>query len=254
MGKMSLTKSLIDVIQRNSQLQSDSPTPLYQRIQSGLRYAIDSGVLQAGDAIPSERELAAALDVSRVTIRAAVRGLVQSGLLAQKQGAGTFVSLRMEQPLSRLTSFTEDMQARGVSQGIQWIDRSISLATPQEAMALNLSPGSRVSRLYRIRSADDKPIALEQTTLPLHLLPNPLLVDVSLYSVLDQSGNRPVRSLQHIRAQLCRDEHAKLLRVPVNSAVLYIERRSFTARGVPVEFTRSQYRGDSYDFVAELRQ
>lgn len=250
---MSITASLIANVREAAGLDMESPTPLYQRLQQSLRQAVDGGVLTAGNAIPGERELAAGLGISRVTVRKAVQGLVIEGLLTQKQGAGTFVAPRVEQPLSQLTSFTEDMLARGIHPRTVWLNRSVSLATPQEAMALHLSPGSEVSRLYRIRSADDKPMALEQASLPRSILPDPLIVDESLYAALDKCNCRPVRALQHIRAQLCDDEHARLLKVKPGSAVLYIERRSFLRDGRAAEFTRSYYRGDSYDFVAELQ-
>lgn len=233
-------------------LDGSRPTPLYRQLQIGLRQLLVEDALPADEAIPGERELAAGLGVSRVTVRKAIRALVDKGLLEQRQGSGTFVTARLEQPLSRLTGFSEDIRARGQEPGLTWLDRSVGVATPEEAMALNLSPGAEVSRLYRIRSADDKPLALEQATLPRHVLSDPGIVEHSLYAVLSKLGLRPSRALQRLRAELLGMEHARLLQVPPGSAALYIERRGFLSDGTPVEFTRSHYRGDAYDFVAEL--
>ena len=244
--------SLLHLISSNTALDDASPTPLYLQLQNGLRRVVNAGLLQTDDAIPGERELASGLGISRVTVRKAVRGLVAEGLLEQRQGSGTFVATRLEQPLSRLTSFSEDISGRGLQPSITWLDRSVGRATPEEALALHLSPGSEVSRLYRIRSADDKPMALEQATLPRHYLPDPSQVKASLYHLLDQQQHRPVRALQRLRAELLGPEQAQLLAVPTGSAALYIERRAFLANGTPVEFTRSHYRGDAYDFVVEL--
>ena len=128
----------------------------------------------------------------------------------------------------------------------------VGTATPDEALALALSPGARVSRLRRLRLADGKPMCVEQASLPYEHLPDPETVERSLYAVLEQRGSLPVRALQRLRAQPLDEEHARLLHVTPGAACLYIERRSFLTDGRPVEFVRSYYRGDSYDFVAEL--
>ena len=233
-------------------LDSSSPTPLYVQLKTLIRESVKSGAFQVDDALPSERDIAAELDVSRVTVRKAVQGLVRDGLLVQKHGAGTFVASRLEQPLSRLTSFTEDMEARGMHVSVVWLERATGVATPEEAMALNLSPGSHVSRLSRIRFANDKALAIERATVPREFLPDPTVVDSSFYEVLGQSGFRPVKALQKLRAELLEPEQARLLGMQTGEAALYIERRSFLPDRRPVEFTRSHYRGDSYDFIAEL--
>ncbi|MCG8422603.1 MAG: GntR family transcriptional regulator [Proteobacteria bacterium] len=244
---------LMELLRRGSRLDSDSPTPLYQRLQQGIRLAVREGAVGEEQALPSERELATGLGVSRVTVRKAIAGLVEERLLVQRQGAGTFVSPRVEQPLSRLTGFTEDMHARGMSPGLKWLDRSAGTATPQEALALELAPGSLVTRLYRIRTADGKPMCLEHATVPRSVLPDPQSVTNSLYEALERVHLRPVRALQRLRAELFSIEQAHLLGVQPGSACLYIERRSYVADGRPIEFVRSHYRGDSYDFIAELQ-
>ncbi len=248
---MSETQTLVDGLR--AELGSGNAAPLYQRLIKGIRRAMDEGTLDIDDALPSERELATSLGVSRITVRRAVRGLVEEGLLNQRQGAGTFVSSRVEQPLSELTGYTEDMSSRGMVPGVEWLDRAVGTATPRESLALELKPGAQVSRLYRLRTADERPMCLEYAVLPVRYLPKPELVDGSLYAALDQRGLRPVRALQTLRAELFGIEQARLLSVQPGSACLYIERRSFLGNGSAIEFVCSHYRGDSYDFVAELQ-
>lgn len=249
---MNQTSQLIDALRERTQLDVDSPTALYKRLQTAIRKTIESGLIDTDEALPSERDLSSGLNVSRVTVRAAIRGLVDEGILVQRRGAGTFVAKRVEQRLSRLTGFTEDVTARGMAPGVEWLDRGAGIATPEEALALNLSPGQDVARLYRIRTADGKPMCLEQATLPLDILPKPEKVERSLYEILDQSGMRPVRGLQRLRAELLTMENARLLDVQPGTACLYIERRSYLENGRPIEFVRSYYRGDAYDFIVEL--
>ena len=124
--------------------------------------------------------------------------------------------------------------------------------TSEERGILKLKGDEQVSRLYRLRTANEQPMALELAILPAHLLPAPELLNGSLYEYLGQQGNRPVRATQRLRAVSCDAEQATFLRVPAGSPVLYIERVSYHSDDLPIEFTRSYYRGDSYDFISEM--
>jgi GntR family transcriptional regulator len=119
-------------------------------------------------------------------------------------------------------------------------------------MILGLSPATPIYRFSRIRFADDSPMALEFSTIPGFCLPSKEAVETSLYEALERHGYRPVRALQRLRAVLFAEEQARLLGVAEGSAGLLIERRGFLRDGRAVEFTQSYYRGDAYDFVAEL--
>ena len=229
-----------------------SSAPLYQRLHDVLRDAIEREVLKPEEALPPEREIAAEFDVSRITVRKALDGLVDDGLLLRRQGAGTFVAGRVEKQFSKLSSFSEDMAARGRRPSSRWIDRRESAVSPDESLTLGLSPGARVLRFHRIRFADEQPMALEQSTVPGWGLPSLEAVDTSLYAALDAAGHRPVRALQRLRAVLFDEKQAQLLRVEVGAPGLFIERRGFLEDGRAIETTRSWYRGDAYDFVAEL--
>jgi GntR family transcriptional regulator len=226
--------------------------PMYARLERALLAAITSGGLEPGHALPGERELARLTSLSRVTVRKALTGLAAKGLLISRHGSGTFIAERIVKSTSRLTSFTDDLRARGLTPRSRFLERSAGEVTPEEAMALNLSPGTRVIRLHRLRLADDAPLALERSTVPHAILPDPQRVTGSLYEALEKLGLRPQRALQHIRAVSCDAESARLLKVSRGAPGLLIERRAFLADGRAVEFTRSLYRGDAYDFVAEL--
>ena len=95
-------------------------------------------------------------------------------------------------------------------------------------------------------------MAIEHAVVPARFLPDPGMVERSLYAALDARGFLPRRALQRLHAVLLDLDQAELLGVAEGSPALYIERRSFLDSGEPVEFTASYYRGDAYDFVAEL--
>lgn len=246
-----------------SSLFADTPVvlppgggPLYLQLKRWIEDAVQSGAIRPGDALPSERDLALKVDVSRVTVRKAVQHLVAEGVLVQKHGSGTFVApqnQRVEQSLSSLTSFTEDMARRGMAVHSVWLDKGLHQPSTEETMVLGLAAGEKVARISRLRLSSDAPLAIERAALAESILPDPDQVQTSLYSLLEKSGHRPVRAIQRIRAANLGEQDARLLQVAAGSAGLNIERISYLASGRVVEFTRSIYRGDTYDFVAELR-
>lgn len=240
-------------LQRNlGRLDGTTGVPLYQQLQRLLKSAIEKNLVGPNDALPPERDLATEFDVSRITVRKAIDGLVNEGLLVRRQGSGTFVKARVEKNFSQLSSFSEDMRARGLHPRSVWLKRSQGTVTPEEALTMQLSPGTPVYRLHRIRFADDAPMALEYATVLASCLPSVESVDSSLYEALEQTGNRPVKALQRLRAVLLTVEQAKLLGARDLDAGLLAERVGYLADGRAVEFSQSYYRGDTYDFVAEL--
>src|SRR5258706_7128287 len=93
-------------------LDPSNSLPLYQQLQRAIREAIEKRLLGPDDALPAERQLATDLAVSRITVRKAIDGLVEEGLLVRRQGSGNFVCARVEKNFAQLTSFSEDMRAR----------------------------------------------------------------------------------------------------------------------------------------------
>ncbi|OON64735.1 GntR family transcriptional regulator [Massilia sp. KIM] len=226
--------------------------PLYQQLQRALRQAIDEGALGPAAALPAERQLAQELGISRITVRKAIDGLVEEGLLVRRPGSGNFINTRIEKNFAKLSSFSEDMRSRGKTPRSEWLKRTEGLVTPEEALRLRLSPGTRVYRFHRIRYADDLPMCLEYATIAAAALPSLEAVGESMYEALEAAGNRPVRALQRLSALLLNAEQARLLQASQGDAGLCVERLGFLRDGRAVEFCRSYFRGDMYDFVAEL--
>ena len=230
--------------------------PRYEQLYRHLAEAISAGTLQIDSQLPPERELAEIADVSRVTVRKAVSQLVEDGVLEQRRGAGTFVKTpraKLEHSLSALLSFTEYMRQRGKASSSRILRRGVFLPSPDEQIALGLAGSDRVSRVDRLRSADDTVMALEWSSLPLDVLPDPDAVETSLYDVLRAAGTAPTRAVQRITAVNVSGADARLLNLPEGVAVLRIDRTAYLPNGRPIEFTRGLYRSDIYDFIAELR-
>ncbi|WP_293912911.1 GntR family transcriptional regulator [Deinococcus sp.] len=247
-------------------LDPGASTPMYVQVAQELRRWLHSGGAPVGTALPSERDLAAQLGVSRVTLRQALSLLTEQRLLERRRGSGTFIlpspeqatqSHRIEHPLGTLTSFSDDMHARGLKPGARILDFALKLATPQEAMLLNLGASSQVYRIRRLRTADGSPLAVESSVLPFERvgeLSSEGLTDQSLYALLAARQLSPVRALRHLRAVNADAEYAALLDTEIGAALLMTERVSWNAAGTPIEMAFAHYRGDRYDFLMELHQ
>ncbi|MGB7757767.1 MAG: GntR family transcriptional regulator [Salinisphaera sp.] len=235
-------------------LDTGMATPLYHQLAQQLGDAIETGRWQAGEALPSERALAESLHISRITARKALEQLAQRGLIRRTHGSGTFIAPRFNEPLTRLSSFTELLAQRGFTPSSRWLSRRIEMPTSEEAFRLGLRSNARVARLKRLRLADDVVMAVEQSCLPEYVLAEPEAVETSLYKTLDERGQPIMRALQHITAVNADAETAALVSVPHGEALLEVTRLGYLADGSPAELTVSYCRTHYYDFMVELHR
>ena len=231
---------------------------MYVQIEEYLKQQILAGVFDVGIAIPSERELTDMFGVSRMTVRQSVTNLVNEGLLFREKGRGTYVSLpKLEQPLIGLTSFTEDMLSRGMTPSNKLISFEKRMPNPDIIIGLQLNVGEEVFIVKRIRYADEKPMAIERTYLPVKFVPE-LDLEALKGSLYEYVENNQQLSISHasqlMEAALVRKGDAAHLQMEMPSAVLIIERISYLSTGVPFEIVRSMYRADRYKFISEIRR
>ncbi len=230
--------------------------PRYLQLSRYLEDAIGEGTLAAGAQLPPERNIAEQADISRVTVRKALSKLVEDGLVEQRHGAGSFVRgevTRHEQSLSSLISFTENLARRGHSSTSETLEAMLSPPSAEELLTLGLPGHQRIAKLKRLRSADGVPMAIETSIVPADILPDPTVVETSLYAVLRTRGVAPTRAIQRVTATNLDAQDAQHLTVQEGDAALLIERTAYLDSGRPIEFTRGLYRPDMYDFVSELR-
>ena len=247
-----VSASVLETIASHISGYEAGSTHLYHQLAKTIRALIETGALRGNDALPSERDIARATGLSRITVRSAMEDLSREGLISKRRGAGTYVSPQIDQPLSLLLGFTADMKRRGASSASLVLAKAVGMPDADEVLKLGISPAEQVMRLSRVRTSDGDPLAVEHAVVPLDAI-DPGAIGHSLYEALKDAGNAPVRALQRLRAAVADATEADLLRVEVGSPILHIERRSFLANGRPIEVTRSAYRGDRYDFIAELK-
>jgi len=230
--------------------------PKSEQLQEILEGVV--GALDAGAVLPSERLLAQRYGVARATVTQAIDGLVSRGLVYRVHGSGTFVAEpKFRQPLT-LTSFTEDMRARGMTPGSVVRSQAIVPASEVVARHLALVPGTPVVHLERVRTADGEPMALERTHLPAQQLPgleDADLTDASLYELLERTwGVRVAEADQWASVVRVTEDEAALLHVSASQPALLFERVTRDPAGTPVEYVRSLYRGDRYEVHTRLER
>lgn len=229
-------------------MQERAATPKHQQVREFLESLIEDLEPRAG--LPSERDLSQRFGVARMTVRQAMDALVRSGAVYRVQGAGTFKSPeRLEQPLV-LTSFTQDMETRGLRPGAKTVAHGMESASHAVARRLGLADGAPVLRLERLRTADDEPMALERCFLDASRVPGlgeSSLADVSLYATLrERYGVTLSAASQTVEVTVCDEDEAALLGVEPGAAAFLFERISEDERGRVVEYVKSLYRGDRY--------
>lgn len=234
-------------------LRPDSDLAAYAQIEEQIADRICGGELPAGARIPSERELAAGLGVSRMTVRHALASLAGRGLVERGVGRGTFVArAKLDHDLSRVAGLTERLERHGLEAGARVRFARAEPAPQAVGDALAIPEGRPAWRIERIRLAAGTPVALEDTWIPEERCPDLDTHDLtgSLYDLLDRTyGCRPVRAVERLEPVLAGEGHARSLRVEPGSPLMLVERTAWAADGAAIEFARDRYRGDRARFL-----
>jgi GntR family transcriptional regulator len=234
-------------------IDRESPIPLYYQLKELLAGRITSDEWQPGDMLPTEEQLQEQYELSRTTVRQALKELEFEGKISRYRGRGTFVSKpkisHSPDPHFNLTAY---LTQQGMEPGWQVLSAGWVSATAEVADRLGVKAGSRVYQLQRLRMANEEPIGYHIT----HVIP--ALGEAIDENRLDQGGSldylhgpgqlEESYANRTIEAILASDETAKLLDIVKGSPILLIRRQVFNADGVPVEDMRAMYRGDRFQY------
>ncbi len=238
-------------------IDKSSPIPYYEQLAELLRQDIKNRPAQAEVyQLPSENEVAERYGITRGTVRHALSVLEREGWIYREKGKGSFAAVRrVEHAVSELVSTTEDMQRRG------WtlVTRVVSLkqlpAPPHVARALEIPANTAVYELCRLRLVAEESLSLQTTFVSTELCPRLEDNDLtqSLYRLYENRyGLRLWTGQEILRARGVTTMEAELLEVPEHTAVMAMERVSYAASGVAVEYVEAIWRGDRYDFKVTL--
>lgn len=239
-------------------IDKNSPIPIYHQLEEKVKSLIENGDLKPGDILPSEREYAEKYGISRMTVRQAISNLVNERLLNRIKGKGTFVmEQKFEQNLHGLTSFTEDMKARGMVTSNKLLNFEIIPANLKLAEQLGIQKYGPVYEIKRIRFAEKIPMALERTYIAANLVKGITedIVKNSLYQYIENTLQLKIDGgFQVIEASIANDEEVKHLDIPNNSPILLMERTTNLENNTTFEVVKSSYRADRYKFMIDLKR
>ncbi len=237
----------------------ESPIPLYYQLQEFIKDKIDSGTLPEYAQLPSEREFSQYFGINRRTVSQAIYGLVKEGILTRKRGAGTYVAPRkIISNVNTLRSFHDEAYFEGRTVHTRLLKIEPIAPTETARKNLNLAAGGeKVFHLQRIGYMDDQPISIQNSYLPHQLFPGldeKIGREESLYTLIEHEYGRELTSGEEtLEATTISEYEADLLRAKTGSAAFVLQRVTFSHR-VPVEYTKSILRGDTYIFKTKLQK
>jgi GntR family transcriptional regulator len=231
--------------------------PLYHRIYREMRERIAAGALAIGSRLPAESKLARQMEVSRITMRHALKLLAEEGLVSRVHGRGTFVSARRRPTISslRATATVSAVANIGASTSIEVIECRVVPASTQVAHALALRRGDPVRKVVRLRAHEGAPVALVTTYVPEEIgrrIPRAALDRATVLEHIQAAGVEPARAEHAISALPADALAARHLGVARGDALLAERRLVFTATWRPIELLISACRPDRYEFRVSL--
>lgn len=232
------------------ELDRDAAAPVHVQIETWLTGAVESGKLAPGDRLPGERELAASLGVSRMTLRQALARLEARGVLVRVPGraGGAFVAdRRVDLDLTGVLGFTEHLRRANIRAGARVLSANTITADPFLARRLELTAGAEVHEVVRVRSAARAPVAVERSWFPAARFPDLLgqSLSGSLYSLLRKRyGTSPASADEWLDPVAADADSATLLGVAPGTPLMRVERSTREADGAVIEFARDLFRGD----------
>src|SRR5689334_12391346 len=208
-------------------------------VRAQLRRAILSGEFSLGSKLPNEEQLCDRFGVSRVTVREAVRGLIEEGYVVRRQGSGTYVTRRpsLRNSLDTTFSYTEFIEQSGLQAGKQVLGARMIAADEAVAEALDLPHGSPVAEIRRTRTADRQPAIYSVDYLPGDIIgsidPRERFRE-SVYRLLSDLGH-PIDHAEAVLEPVIADpELARLLDVAKGAPLQHLRQVDYDATGRPV--------------------
>lgn len=243
-----------------SDIDRQSPVPLYYQLAELIRERIMTGTLAPGMQLPSERDLSEQLNISRMTARQALAFLIRDGTLLVRPGIGTFVAEpKIAYDALHLLGFTEEtMQHQGQIVTSRVLEQVCVNPSPRVASRLELQAGETVTKIARLRLVQSTPLLLETIFVPTSLCPGldqEPLTSSSLYVLLEERYNlRLSRSRQTLEATVANEYECSLFGVTPGTAMILVEGVTYLDQGTPTEYFKAIYRGDRLKFELESQR
>ncbi|WP_161972278.1 GntR family transcriptional regulator [Corynebacterium neomassiliense] len=244
-----------------------------KRAVASILLRIERGEVELGGRLPPERQLARELDCSRQTVRRALEVLEKSGEVRRRSGrrGGTFAlkpnpnwpmyswsrlaegsDRRVARPLGVDVSVPEFLSRQHFTVSTRIVYAGFESADPVVSGALNISPGSPVIAVKRVRSADQVPLSWERLSVPPSRFPNLLNYPLngSLTEIFNEVyGIEAAKITEKIMIRIAESHHGEYLDVSAGQPLLSITRTSFDSSSNPFEFSYDLFRADRTELV-----
>ncbi|MBS1693935.1 MAG: GntR family transcriptional regulator [Actinobacteria bacterium] len=226
-------------------------TLLADRLRDELLEEITSSQLPPGAKLPTEGELAKRFNVSRATVRDAVRALIEAGYVTRRRGSGSYVTERRRMPhgLDSTLSYLAMIESAGARPGMRVLEAVFEQCAKGDD-PLQLAAGDTVLAVERVRTADDRPVIYSHDRIPAYLLRTDLdlhNLDPSLFALLESCGHAADHATATLRAVASTGHTAKVLGVRRGKPLLYIEEIDYDRDGTPVMLSREWHVSEAFD-------
>lgn len=240
----------MDIVERLVLMWNKS-LPLYKEVANKMKDDILSSNLSSGEMIPSEAKLATYHQVSRVTVRKAIKLLEEEGLLYSKQGSGTYIkNEKLEYDFFKVQSFTAEMKEMNTDFSNEILDFQLTTPSPQVQKILNLSDDDKIFFVIRLRHINGEPYILEESHLPAKLFPE-LSIDImkqSLYAHVKNKGHQINNRQSELEPIMPDEKITKLLQLDKDVPILLMKNQSTFQENIMFEYTKLYFHPYKYTF------
>ncbi|MCH7666842.1 MAG: GntR family transcriptional regulator [Acidobacteria bacterium] len=235
----------------------NSGIPLYYQLATLVREKIASREYRPGDQIPPESKLVSSYGVSRMTVRQAMAGLEEEGLIRKEPGRGTFVSDTATSGGDlELDRSIEDLISMGQATSVQLLELRETDASAREALDLKMPEGTPVLRCKRLRLLGNQPYCYIVNHVPIEIgrrIPESNWHSGSVLKFIEDELGIPLRvAKQRVRATLADANLAQSLDTRIGAPLLLVDYHIRTDEDRPVEMAELYYRSDLYSFTLHL--
>lgn len=231
---------------------------MHQQFYNIILGKIKSGEWKNGEKIPAERTLCDKYNISRTTVREALRHLEMEGYVIRRQGSGSYVSIKpIQKNLVKLYTLREMFDEQGIKHDVILISFDIGPCDDEEVgRRLNMNADEEIIRITRVFLAADVPYTIEYTYLPKAIFPDitkEMIAEHGLYNTLERYGHKPTSAEETIQAVKVTAMQRQLLRLPTNILAIEIKRVTYSGNKI-IEYTKNIIRNDYFIYTVKLSE
>lgn len=243
---------------KREEVDKQSTVPLYRQLAGTIEKAVRQGQYPEGSKIPSETELMETYEVSRVTVRQAMRVLLDQHIITRRQGMGTFVQGRViSQTMDDIFGFYPALRSKGLNPATRILDFRIALPEPEVREQLQLARGDEILRFTRQYSLEESVWVVIRMNIPSFLAKNWTRREAaqknSFRLLRENAGVQIGEASLKIRAAIAEGRVAEWLKIPKGHPVLELRRLTYSVEKRPIEYAILTFRGDVYELTARLQ-